>query len=48
MFRSENFKFRFSAKIRGTEYKIWEIELQKIVGNLLHKLRKLYLKEMVT
>ena len=48
MFSSENFKFRFSAKIRGTEYKIWEIELQKIVGNLLHKLRKLYLKEMVT
>ena len=45
--RSESFKFLFSTKSRGTEYKMWEIKLQKIVVNLLDKLRKLYPKETI-
>ena len=39
--------FLFLQKLAQQGSKMWEIKLQKIVGNLLEKLRKLYLKGTV-
>ena len=44
IFESENFTFPFSAKLSSEMRKI---NLQKIVGNLLDKLRKLYMSGTV-
>ena len=46
--RSENFRFPFSYdKKPNLRSEMWKIELQKIVVNLLDKLRKLYMNGTV-
>ena len=48
MFESKNLGYPFFYKPKfnlGSE--MWKIELQKIVGNLLDELRKLYLNRIV-
>ena len=47
IFESENFRFSFSTKNRLTwGLKMRKTKLQKIVGNLLDKLQKLYMNGM--
>ena len=50
IFESENFRFPFSTVKNSLTWGMkwdWKIELQKIVGNLLDKLRKLYMNGTV-
>ena len=44
IFESEILGFRFSKKNKSD---MWKIRVKKIAGNLLHELRKLYMKETV-
>ena len=41
------FRFLFYEKYPNMGSEMWKIKLQKIVGNLLDKLRKLYMNGMV-
>ena len=49
VFESENFRFPFNyEKWPNLGSKMWKIRLQKIVADLLEKLRKLYMNGTVT
>ena len=47
IFESENFRFSLLYEYHNLGSEMWKFKLQKIIGNLLDKLRKLSMNGMV-